>query len=212
MVSVTIATDFAFDDSLTFDEFIKWYPENSVHRYELHDGEVIEMPNPTGKHSKVAGFISGNLFLEIMRLQLPYFIPTECVVRSSDERSGYKPDVIVLDENTIADDARWAKESVITKGRSVRLIIEVVSTNWADDYAKKLEEYESLGITEYWIVDYLGLGGKRFIGSPKAPTVSVYQLIEGEYQVKQFQGNDRIDSHTFPELTLTVEQLVQAGA
>ncbi|WNZ47352.1 Uma2 family endonuclease [Leptolyngbya boryana CZ1] len=206
MVSVTIATDFTFDD------FIEWYPENSTTRYELHDGEIVEMPNPTGKHSKVAGFLSGNLFLEIMRLQLPYFIPTECVVRSTDERSGYKPDVIVLDENAIADDPRWDKESVITQGSSVRLIVEVVSTNWADDYARKLEEYESLGIAEYWIVDYLGLGGKRFIGSPKMPTVSVYQLIDGEYQVKQFRGSERIESPTFSELTLTVEQLVQAGA
>jgi Uma2 family endonuclease len=206
MVSVTIATDF------TFDNFVEWYPENSTTRYELHDGEIVEMPNPTGKHSKVAGFLSGNLFLEIMRLQLPYFIPTECVVRSADERSGYKPDVIVLDENEIADDPRWDKESVITQGSSIRLIIEVVSTNWADDYARKLEEYESLGIAEYWIVDYLGLGGKRFIGSPKAPTISVYQLIDGEYQVKQFRGSERVESSTFPELTLTVKQLVQAGA
>jgi Uma2 family endonuclease len=206
MVSVTTTTEF------TFDEFIEWYPERSEYRYELRDGEVVEMPNATGKHSKVAGFVLSKLILEIARLGLPYFIPTESVVRSEDKCSGYRPDVIVLDENAIADEPQWNKSSVITRGSSVRLIIEVVSTNWEDDYAKKLEEYESLEITEYWILDYLGLGGKRFIGSPKAPTVSVYQLIEGEYQVKQFQGSDRIESHTFPELTLTVEQLVQAGA
>jgi Uma2 family endonuclease len=206
MVPVTIATEFTFDD------FIEWYPEESGRRYELHSGEIIEMPNPTGKHSKVAGFVSGNLFLEIAPLGLPYFIPTECVVRSEDKRSGYKPDVIVLDETTIAEDPRWDKESVITKGSSVRLIIEVVSTNWEDDYAKKLEEYESLGIPEYWVLDYLGLGGKRFIGSPKVPTISVYRLIDGEYQVKQFRGSEPIESLAFPELVLTVEQLVQVGA
>jgi Uma2 family endonuclease len=206
MIPATIATGY------TFDEFIEWYPENSGCHYELHSGEIIEMPKPTGKHSKVAGFAISELSFEIRRLKLPYFIPKECVVRSEDKRSGYEPDVIVLDENTIADDPRWEKESVITKGRSVRLIIEVVSTNWADDYAKKLEEYEMLGISEYWILDYLGLGGKRFIGSPKAPTVSVCQLIEGEYQLKQFRGNERIESPTFPELILTVEQLAQVGA
>lgn len=206
MISVTTATEY------TFDEFIEWYPENSGCHYELHDGEIVEMPKPTGKHSKVTGFTIGELSFEIRRLKLPYFIPKECVVRAEDKRSGYEPDVIVLDESTIADDSRWAKESVVTKGRSVRLVIEVVSTNWADDYAKKLEEYESLGIAEYWIVDYLGLGGKRFIGSPKAPTVSVYQLIDGEYQVKQFRGSERIESPIFSELTLTVEQIVQAGA
>ncbi len=34
----------------TFDEFIEWYPENSEFRYELHDGVIIEMLKPKGKH------------------------------------------------------------------------------------------------------------------------------------------------------------------
>ena len=64
-----------------------------------------------------------------------------------------------------------------------------------------------MGITEYWIVDYLGLGGKRFIGSPKQPTISIYQMVEGEYQVNQFRGNDLITSLAFPKLNLTAEQI-----
>ncbi len=67
-----------------------------------------------------------------------------------------------------------------------------------------------MGIPEYWIVDYLGLGGVRFIGNPKQPTLSVYQLIGGEYQVQQFRGSDIIKSSTFPELNLTAEQIFQA--
>lgn len=34
----------------------------------------------------------------------------------------------------------------------------------------KLGEYEALGIQEYWIVDYVALGGRRFIGNPKRTT------------------------------------------
>jgi Uma2 family endonuclease len=52
----------------------------------------------------------------------------------------------------------------------------------------KLGEYEKLGIAEYWIVDHLGLGGKRYIGDPKQPTVSIHHLVEGEYTVATFQG------------------------
>jgi Uma2 family endonuclease len=33
---------------VTFDEFIDWYPENLEHRYELHNGEIVEMPTATG--------------------------------------------------------------------------------------------------------------------------------------------------------------------
>jgi Uma2 family endonuclease len=71
----------------------------------------------------------------------------------------FVPDVAVLDENALEAEPMWKKRSTITKGETVRLVIEVVSTNWQDDYLIKLAEYEKLGIPEYWIVDYLGLGG-----------------------------------------------------
>ena len=74
-----------------------------------------------------------------------------------------------------------------------------------------MTDYEQMGIPEYWIVDFKGLGAKRYIGSPKQPTISVYQLIEGEYQVQQFRGKDRVISDTFPELALTAEQIFAAG-
>ena len=85
--------------------------------------------------------------------------------------------------------------------------MEVVSTNWQDDYLVKVAEYERLGIPEYWIVDYAALGGRRFIGNPKQPTISIYQLVDGEYQVSLFLLGDRIISSSFPELNLTVEQV-----
>ena len=37
-------------------------------------------------------------------------------------------------------------------GKSIPLVIEVVSTNWRDDYGHKLVEYEAMGMEEYWIV------------------------------------------------------------
>ncbi|MEH2143008.1 Uma2 family endonuclease [Nostoc sp.] len=201
----------ALAKQVTFDEFIAWYSESSDRHYELHDRVIVEMPKPTGKHSEIAGFINGSLFIEITRLSMPSFIPKECIIKSVNTDSGYEPDVIVLDRQAVRDEARWKKESIITLGTSVRLVVEVVSTNWSDDYALKLEDYESLGIPEYWIVDYLGLGGRRFIGNPKQPTISIYQLIEGEYQVRQFRGNDRIHSPAFPEFNLTAEQIFKAG-
>ena len=192
---------------VTFDEFIDWYPENSEHHYELHNRKIVEMPKATGKHSKLTGFLIADLNFEIRRLQLPYFIPKESVIKPMGEESGYEPDIIVLNEQTIGNEPRWEKSSIITMGSSVPLIVEVTSTNWEDDYARKLEAYESMGIQEYWIVDYLGLGGRRFIGNPKQPTFSVYQLVDGEYQVKLFINCDRIQSAIFPELNLTPEQV-----
>jgi Putative restriction endonuclease len=54
-------------ETTTFDEFIAWLPERSEYRYELHDGEIIKMPKPRGKHSDIAGFISAELNFIIRR-------------------------------------------------------------------------------------------------------------------------------------------------
>ena len=143
--------------------------------------------------------------------QLPYFTPKECVVKADAGESAYKPDGIVLDRRNLTNEPRWESSSTVEQGTSIKLIIEVVSTNWRDDYYVKLAAYEALGIPEYWLVDYAALGGRRFIGNPKQPTLSVYELIDGEYQVSQFGGDDRIISPTFPDLQLTVKQVFAAG-
>jgi Uma2 family endonuclease len=85
--------------------------------------------------------------------------------------------------------------------------VEVVSTNWQNDYLRKVGDYELMGIPEYWIVDYLGLGGRRFIGDPKSPTLSVYNMVNGEYEVRQFRDDERVESWAFPELQLTAKQI-----
>ncbi|MEG3910821.1 MULTISPECIES: Uma2 family endonuclease [unclassified Microcoleus] len=197
--------------TVTFDEFAAWYPENSVRRYELHKGVIVEMPLGTGPHSRVTGFTRDEISAEIRRLKLPYFIPGDCLLKPIRDEAGYQPDVIVLDQVALANEPRWDRESIITMGSSVRLAVEVVSTNWQDDYHFKFADYEKFGIPEYWVVDYAALGGRRFVGNPKQPTLSVYQLVDGEYQISQFRGDDLIESLTFPQLKLTAEQIFSAG-
>ncbi|WP_293354863.1 MULTISPECIES: Uma2 family endonuclease [unclassified Microcoleus] len=209
--SVTVPYPQTIPQTIAFDEFAAWYPENSIRRYELHDGAIVEMPLVPGRHSLVTGFTRDEISAEIRRLRLPYFIPGDCLLKPIRDEVGYQPDVVVLGKAALANEPRWERESIITMGSSVRLAVEVVSTNWRDDYHLKFADYEEMGIPEYWIADYLGLGGRKFIGTPKQPTLSVCQLVDGEYQVKQFRGGDTIESLAFPELRLTAEQIFQAG-
>ena len=197
----------ALQQAITFDEFVAWLPETSECRYELHRGVIVEMPKPRGKHLKVAGDLAYDVGTAIRQANLPYFIPKECIIRSMDGNSGYEPDVIVLDESALIDEPDWDSGSIITLGKSIKIIVEVVSTNWRDDYFTKLGEYEALGIQEYWIVDYAALGGRRFIGNPKQPTFTVCQLVDGEYELQQFREGDRLISATLPNLALTVDQV-----
>lgn len=195
-------------EPITFAEFLEWKPENG--RYELHKGIIVEM-QPTGDHELVRGFLIRELYFEIRRLRLAYSIPSQALVKALDKKSGYIPDVLVLNLPNLVNESLWKKSSTVSQAESIPLIVEVVSTNWRDDYFLKFGEYEEIGIFEYWIVDYAGLGGKRFIGSSKQPTISVYVLVEGEYQLTHFRGNDRIQSSIFPELKLTAEEIFQAA-
>jgi len=195
---------------LTFDQFVDQYPEDGG-RYELRWGEVVGI-RPTGPHEKVAALVARKLDLEIERLELPWFIPRTCLVKvAGSEINGYLPDLIVLDEVALEPDPYWQRQSSISLGSSAKLAVEVVSTNWQDDYAHKLADYEQLGIPEYWIVDYLGLGGVRYIGSPKQPTITVYTLVDGEYIGSLFRSGDRIVSPLLSELNLTADQVLAAG-
>ena len=195
---------------VTFLEFAEWKPENQF--YELHNGVIIEMPQPVGKHEEVKGFLSTELVFEYRRLNFPYFLPSQAFVKINGEESAYLPDILVLNRPNLLNESLWERQSTVTQGASIPLVVEVVSTNWRVDYLTKVKDYEEIGISEYWIVDYLGLGGRRFIGNPKQPTILIHELIEGEYQVTSFQRNERILSPTFPELVLTANQVFQAGS
>ena len=192
---------------ISFDEFIDWYPEDALCRYELRRGRIIEMPKPKGKHSRVAGDLGVTLGSTIRRSDLPYFIPRECIINTVDD-TGYEPDIIVLDPDALDQEPRWESGSILEKGTSIKLVVEVVSTNWRDDYVVKMADYEAIEIPEYWVVDYLGLGGRRFIGDPKQPTVTVCTLVNGEYEMHLFSGSDRIISPLFPNLELTAAQIL----
>lgn len=193
---------------LTFETFLEWKPEDR--RYELYAGIPIEI-QPGGKHEEIVEFLDTELTIESRRLQLPYRFPKQAIVKPPGRESGYIPDIMVLDRRALAEEPLWAKYSTITQGSSVPLVVEVVSTNWRNDYGYKLTDYEAMGIREYWIVDYLALGGRRYIGFPKVPTLSIYTLVEGEYQVQLLRASDRVTSLLFPDLTLSVEQIFNAG-
>jgi Uma2 family endonuclease len=194
---------------LSVDEFLERYGDNPG--YELVDGELIAM-EPTGPHELVAGKIATRLGAEIDRLGYSWFVPKSCILRLFGAVATMRrPDVAVLDEEALVAEPRWAEEPVITQGRSVPLVVEVVSTNWENDYARKLEEYAFFGIAEYWIVDFRGLGGVAYIGRPKQPTITIGRLVNEEYVQDQFRLGEAIGSPLFPELRLRLEELMPRG-
>jgi Uma2 family endonuclease len=190
--------------TLTFADFLTHYQNNP--RYELADGELIDM-EPTGPHETVSGKLAIKIGIAIA--QQPWFIPRNCpIVPFIDIATARRPDIIVVDETQIVNEPYWEKEPIITLGRSIKLVVEVVSTNWETDYARKVEEYALLGIPEYWIVDYRGLGGVAFIGKPKQPTFTVCQLNGEEYSQQQYRLGQPITSSLLPNLQLCLDEIL----
>ena len=207
---MTIATDRTIQPkALSFDEFLAQYGGDK--RYELIDGEVFDL-EPTGLHEQVAGFITKQVCFQIVARQLPWMVLQRPLFRPPHiEMTAFRPDVAVIDEVALVEEPLWPEQSILTQGSSITLVVEVVSGNWQNDYSRKLEDYETLGIPEYWIADYAGLGGTRHIGSPKQPTLSICQLVGGRYQIQQYRGDSPIVSPMFPDLTLTANQVLNAG-
>jgi Uma2 family endonuclease len=197
---------YVLSQRLTFEEFVAQYGDNP--RYELIDGELRDM-EPTGPHESVSGKVAGHVFAEILKLGLQWTIPKSCLIKPpAAEATALRPDVIVLDEAKLTSEPLWAREPILTSGNAIKLVVEVVSTNWQDDYARKVEEYAFLQIPEYWIVDFRGLGGIDFIGKPKQPTFTVYQLVGEHYDKTLYRLNAPISSTLFPRLSLQLSTVM----
>ncbi|MCL1471650.1 Uma2 family endonuclease [Argonema antarcticum] len=193
---------------LTFEQFLELEVDEEG-RYELVNGEILRKL-ATRQHDNTADFLVRKFDREVERLNLNYRVSGRIMVRTltpDGREQGRFPDVSVVDK-ALWDSNLSAYTAFV---EPLQLAVEVISTNWEDDYIDKLDEYQRLGIAEYWIVDYLALGSRNYLGNPKVPTIFVYLLDEnGVYQCTPYRGNERIGSRTFTELALTAEQVFAA--
>jgi Uma2 family endonuclease len=192
---------------LTFNQFLEKCPEEGF--YELVNGEIVELLS-TRNHDDVASFILFAFNDEIKRVNVNYVVKTNAVIKTKTAdgiEQGRKPDVSVIDR----DVWRANRSAYSALEEPIQVAVEVTSTNWEDDYIDKLDEYERLGVSEYWIVDYLAIGDRKYLGTSKEPIVFVHLLnTNGKYERTSFKGSERIISRTFPELTLTAAQVLTA--
>ena len=70
------------------------------------------------------------------------------------------------------------------------------SENYQRDYLWKRQQYQDWKTPEYWIVD------------PHRAQVTVLVLMNGVYQEKTYRGSKLIGSVEFPELDITVDELL----
>ncbi len=185
---------------LTFEEYLT-YDDGTDNRYEFVDGELVMVPLPTGDHSDVIDLLSDAIRTEIARQQQPWIVKRDVGVyiginpETGKERSR-TPDLCVVTT------AQWAtvkpdKTRAAVLRTAPLLAVEIVSPgSKKTDYKTKQEEYKTVGIYEYWIVDL------------RQSKVSVLLLNEQCYETTEFTRTERVISRTFPELNITAGQVL----
>ena len=180
---------------LTFEEYLA-YDDGTDTRYELVDGELVEMPTESTANNQIAR----GLFLELAKL-VPFTLLAhkDTEVEVSGRRVTCRvPDLLVHTEES-AEALLGASRAIVTRDMPPpALIIEVVSPGSANrtrDYRYKHTEYAARGIAEYWIVDL------------EEHKITVCQWVDGQYEDRVFVGQAQIKSTVILGFQLTAEQI-----
>lgn len=184
----------------SFEEYLSSSDAMSLEgRYELIDGELIELPPEARLNSTIAV----RILLVLLAAGIPVELihPGKCevqvpVLQPHDAANRY-PDLVVLQPEHLNLTQR--RLTITLDMPPPRLIVEVVSpgkTNRDRDYIHKRSQYAAIGVPEYWLVD------------PVAQTVMVLSLQGEEYQeIGVFGQSDAIASIEFAGLRLAAAQI-----
>jgi len=186
----------AVSSKFTLAEYLA-YADGTDTRYELVQGELVAMAQPTGIHGGICEFINDAFRSEIQRLQLPLISKQELIaVQTTYINSKITcriPDVTVI---TFEQWEGIKFSEAVLKETTPLLVVEVVSdSSRSIDYRKKRIEYNAIEIPEYWIIDF------------SDRKVSVLILKNDLYEEVVYRDQDKIQSQLFPELTLIPQEI-----
>jgi Uma2 family endonuclease len=132
-------------------------------RYEIIDGEMLELPSPSYLHQVVSSELHALLHQFVRSRQLGRVTAAPQDVRLSDSNV-VQPDLVFLSNEKI---------HFVRRGRingAPDLVVEILSPSTAGvDLVRKLWLYMKFGIREYWVVE------------PDTRSIVVYELEENRY-------------------------------
>ena len=190
---MTIRTTVRAGMRLTLDEFFE-LPETVLPRYELHEGKLHIVAEPTLDHQHLTKLLIRDLSEQIEDAGAGYVFPPVDVVLS--DNTTVAPDIVVV---------RAEKAGILHPLRiygAPDIVVEALSTNRGDDLVRKRQLYADAGVPEYWILD----------GDADALT----QLQLGDDGVYQESAvltiGDTLTTPLFPEFSLPLAQLFEHPA
>lgn len=171
---------------LTYDDLLA-LPDDG-RRYELIDGELIELTSPSTKHQLLILRLGGVLDVLVTRLGLGWVFPAPL-------------DVYLAPTNVVQPDLVFVgrERAAIVHPNVIRgvpnLVVEILSPSTrVRDETRKKNLYARFGVDEYWLVDH------------NAETIRVYALVDGRYELVE-QAGAMLRSLVLPALELDVPAL-----
>ena len=124
---------------------------DSLHRYELIDGELFMAPAPHGFHQETSLFIAAELLAWNRRTRLGRVF--EAITVHLDPRDEVIPDILWVSKARFARDFTPAGQL----DGAPELLVEILSPGGANlrrDRERKLRLYSRYDVEEYWIVTW----------------------------------------------------------
>jgi Uma2 family endonuclease len=181
---------------MSFEEYLR-FDDGTDTRYELVRGVLVPMPTATAAHELLISFLAAMMMRFIAAHNLPYVVRVNAGVQTEEDTSRL-PDIAMYDRHDWERLLKQGGPAVLRLGEPMRLVVEVTSENWKDDYYDKRAEYEQRRIPEYWIVD-----GRR------KQVVALYLAEDATtYQEQVLRPGDVLASRVLAGLTLPVETIL----
>lgn len=185
---------------ISFEDYLA-YDDGTGQHYEWVEGVLLAMLT----ESEFNAWLSFVLQLYLVssaqvkpRLTQRYSCELEVPVLKPKQPRNRFPDLVILCPEHLELTQR--RLTIRLKMPPPLLVMEAVSpgkTNRDRDYQDKHAQYQARAIPEYWLID------------PEPQRVTVLRLVEGEYEETLFQDSECAVSPTFPEFSLTAEQVLR---
>lgn len=141
-----MAVEYPTKTKMTLQEFLS-LPEDSLQRFELEYGELVEVNRPTFEHNELAGELEHVIRAHVRAQGLGRVSHDVYVLFDPVEDLGYAPDIIFVATehlDRLQEGRLWGAPD---------LVVEVLSPSTADrDHGIKMDVYFRYGVPWYWIV------------------------------------------------------------
>ena len=196
---MAIAIPPAAEELLTFEQYIEGFDLSppTTQPYEILDGVVTMVQTPNWRHQRIVGkiYLKFSSYEESSNRGRAGIAPFDVVIRRRPTLRTRQPDVFFISHERLKEN-----KAVFTSGPLLvapELVVEVLSPSETPrSIRKKLEDFQSIGVLECWIV------------SPDGETVEIRRLTpEGIETVVTFAYSQTLKSITFPDLTIPVADI-----